>query len=39
VKTYVASMEELGKRERQDETQFTIKIGGIINLGPSYLVL
>ncbi len=30
-------MEELGKKERQDETQFTIKIGGIINLGPSYL--
>jgi hypothetical protein len=36
VKIYVASMEELGKKERQDETQFTIKIGGISNLGPSY---
>ncbi len=33
-------MEELGKKGlRQDETQFTIKISGIISLGPSYLVL
>jgi hypothetical protein len=28
VKVYVAALEALRKRERGDETQFTIKIGG-----------
>jgi hypothetical protein len=28
VKTYVPIMEVLRKKERQDETQFTTKIGG-----------
>jgi hypothetical protein len=33
---YVAAVEELRKNERQDETQFTIKIGRKTSLGPSY---
>jgi hypothetical protein len=28
VKTYVVAVEVLRKKERQDETQFTTKIGG-----------
>jgi hypothetical protein len=28
-----------GAQERQDETQFTTKIGGKTHLGPSYFVL
>jgi hypothetical protein len=36
---YVAAVEALRKKERQDETQFIIKIGGKTNLGPSYFVL
>jgi hypothetical protein len=28
VKIYVAAVEALRKKERQDETQFTTKIGG-----------
>ncbi len=39
VKIYVAAMEALKKKERGDETEFTTKIGGTTNLGPSYLVL
>jgi hypothetical protein len=39
VKIYVATVEALRKKERGDETQFTIKIGGKTSLGPSYLVL
>ncbi len=31
-------MEALRKKERQDETQFTTKIGGKTSLGPSYFV-
>jgi hypothetical protein len=39
VKIYVAAVEALRNKERQDETQFTIKIGGKTSLGPSYFVL
>jgi hypothetical protein len=28
-----------GKKERQDETQFTTKIGGKTSWGPSYFIL
>jgi hypothetical protein len=31
---YVATVEALRKKERQDETQFTIKFGVKISLGP-----
>ncbi len=34
---YVAAV--LRKKERQDETQFTTKIGGKPSLGPSYFLL
>jgi hypothetical protein len=36
VKKYVAAMEALRKKERQDETQFNTKFGGKTSLGPSY---
>jgi hypothetical protein len=39
VKIYVAAVEELRKNERQDETQFTTKIGGKTTLGLRYFVL
>jgi hypothetical protein len=39
VKIYVASVKALREKERQDETQFTIKIGGKTSLGPSYFTL
>jgi hypothetical protein len=39
VKIYVASVEALRKKERQDETQFTTKIGGKTSLGPNYFTL
>jgi len=39
VKIYVAAVEALRKKERQDETQFTTKIGGTTSLGPSYFLL
>jgi len=39
VKIYVAPVEALRKKERGDETQFTIKIRGKTSLGPSYFVL
>jgi hypothetical protein len=39
VKIYVAAVEVLRKKERGDETQFTVKIGGKTSLGPSYFVL
>ncbi len=39
VKIYVAAVEALTKKERQDETQFTTKIGGKTSLGPSYFIL
>jgi hypothetical protein len=39
VKIYVAAEEAIRKKEREDETQFTTKIGGKTNLDPSYFVL
>jgi hypothetical protein len=39
VKIYVTAVEELKKKERHDETEFTTKIGGRTSLGPSYFVL
>jgi hypothetical protein len=32
----VAAVEALRRKERQDETQFTSKIGGKTSLGPNY---
>jgi hypothetical protein len=39
VKIYAAAVEALRKSERQDETQFTTKIGGKSSLGPGYFIL
>jgi hypothetical protein len=39
VKIYLAAVEALRKKERQDETQFTTKIGGKTSLGPSSFIL
>ncbi len=39
VKIYVATMEVLRKKDKQDETQFTPKIGGKTSLHLSYFVL
>jgi hypothetical protein len=40
LKIYIAAaVEALRKEERQDETQFTTKIGGKTSLGPSYFAL
>ncbi len=39
VKIYVAAAEALKKKERQDETQLTIQIGGKTSLGPGYFIL
>jgi hypothetical protein len=39
LKIYVAAMEALNDKERQDETQFNTKIGGKTSLGPSYFAL
>jgi hypothetical protein len=36
MKIYVAAVEGLTEKERQDETQFTIKIGGKCSLSPNY---
>ncbi len=38
VKTYVAAVQALRKKETQDEFQFTTKIGGKTSLGPSYFL-
>jgi hypothetical protein len=35
---YVAAVEELRKKERRDETQFTTKMGRKTSLGPSYFI-
>jgi hypothetical protein len=35
----VAAVQALRKKETQDETQFTTKIGGKTSLGPSYFLL
>ncbi len=37
VKIYVAAMEALKKKERQDETQFTTKIDGFRSFTPTPL--
>jgi hypothetical protein len=39
VKIYVAGVQALKKKETQDETQFTTKIGGKTSLGTSYFLL
>jgi hypothetical protein len=39
VKIYVAAVQTLRKKETQDETQFTTKVGGKTSLGPSYFFL
>ncbi len=39
MKIYVAEVEALVQKERQDKTQYTTKIGGNTSLGPIYLVL
>jgi len=39
VKIYVRAVDELRKKERQDETQFITKIGGKTSLGPRHFTL
>ncbi len=39
VKIYVAAVKALRKKERQDKTQFIIKIGGKISLGSNFFFL
>jgi hypothetical protein len=39
VKIYVAAMEALRKKERQDETQFTTKIDGFLSFIPIWTLL
>ncbi len=39
MKIYVAAVEALREKERQDETQFTTEISGKTSLGPSYFAL
>jgi hypothetical protein len=39
VKIYVVAVEALKKKEREDDIQFTTKIGGKTRLGPSYFAL
>ncbi len=36
MKKYVAAVEALRKKEREDETQFTTKIGGKTSLDPKF---
>ncbi len=38
VKIYVAAVEALRKKERQDEIQLNTKIGGKTSLGPGYFL-
>ncbi len=38
MKIYVTIVKALRKKERQDETQFTTKIGEKTSLGPNYFV-
>jgi hypothetical protein len=38
VKIYVTAVKALRKKESQDETQFTTKIGGKTSLGPNYFL-
>jgi hypothetical protein len=39
VKIYVTTMKVLRKKDKQDDTQFTPKIGGKTSLHPNYFVL
>jgi len=39
LKIYVAAVQALGKKETQDETQFTTKTGRKTSLGTSYFLL
>jgi hypothetical protein len=39
ISLYVVAVEALRKKERQDETEFTTKIGGKSSFSPSYFVL
>ncbi len=39
MKTYVTAVAGAQEKETQDETQFTIKIGGKTSLGPSSFFL
>jgi hypothetical protein len=39
VKIYIAVVEALRRKERQDETQLTSRIAGKTTLGPNYFVL
>jgi hypothetical protein len=39
VKIYVAAMEALRRKERQDETQFTTKIDGFLTFIPHGLLM
>ncbi len=39
MKIYVAAMEALMKKERQDETQFTTKIDGFLEFYPSWKLM
>jgi hypothetical protein len=40
VKIYVIAVKALKKKERkEDDTQFTTKIGGKTSLGPNYFIL
>jgi len=39
LKIYVAAVQAPTKKETQDETQFTTKIGGKTSLGPSCFLL
>ncbi len=39
MKIYVAVVKALREKERGDETQFTIKIGGKTSLGPNYFIV
>jgi cell shape-determining protein MreD len=39
VEIYVAAMEALRQKERQDETQFTTKIDGFLNFKPNWMLM
>jgi hypothetical protein len=38
VKIHVVAVQALRRKETQDETQYTTKIGGKTSLGPSYFL-
>jgi predicted oxidoreductase (fatty acid repression mutant protein) len=39
VKIYVARVEALSQKERQDETQFTTKIDGFLSFNPPWMLM